>query len=79
MRIERWAAGSRVERDSPAMTEYLFIEGEAQEGKLWYYSVFASCLFNVLCTLCASHNSFAVLCVRLLAITKVFERNMRSI
>lgn len=32
MRIEKWEAGIELERECPKMTEFLFIEGEAQEG-----------------------------------------------
>lgn len=33
MRIEEWAAGTTVEQDCTAMTEYLFVEGSAKEGE----------------------------------------------
>lgn len=46
MRIESWAAGSKVERNCPVLTEYLFIEGGAQEGALRKCNTVASCFFK---------------------------------
>ncbi len=33
MRIEKWEAGAKVERECPKMTEFLVIEGEARDGE----------------------------------------------
>lgn len=34
MHIEKWDAGVKVERECAALTEFLFIEGQAHDGKL---------------------------------------------
>lgn len=31
MRIEKWEAGAKVERECPKMTEFLVLEGEARD------------------------------------------------
>lgn len=36
MRIEKWEAGVKVERECPKITEFLIIEGEALDGEREY-------------------------------------------